>query len=68
MDQLSEILSRTAGLHYRIARDAGLTRCRVRCEECKREQDVYGARALRSGWPECCGFTMTLLPSNPELR
>jgi hypothetical protein len=33
----------------------------VWCTVCGREQRVNGVRAtLGGGWPECCGFTMTL--------
>lgn len=51
-------------LHTTIAQAAGLALCRVRCDICKREQAVGGAKALASGWPTCCrGYTMTLLPA-----
>lgn len=37
----------------------------VRCETCKREEQVAFAYCLRKGWPKCCGHTMTLI-SNPS--
>jgi hypothetical protein len=49
-------------LHEQIAKDAGIARCRVRCEVCHREQAVNGGQALRDGWPLCHGATMSLLP------
>lgn len=57
---LAELLARTQCLHDRIAADAGLTRCRVYCTVCGRSEDVDGADCLRSGWPKCHGYTMTL--------
>lgn len=37
-----------------------LTRGLVACRTCGREQRVDSANALRTGWPKCCGYTMTL--------
>jgi hypothetical protein len=31
-----------------------------RCSVCGREERA-GASPLRSGWPHCCGYTMTLI-------
>lgn len=36
----------------------------IRCEVCKREEDVSTSGCLRSGWPVCHGYTMTLITSN----
>lgn len=36
---------------------------RVRCETCGNEKVVDSAACLRSGWPKCCGYTMTLQPA-----
>lgn len=58
---LTQIRDATNGLHNRIAEDAGITKCRVRCEKCGREQSVNGGNALAHGWPKCHGYTMTLL-------
>jgi hypothetical protein len=33
-----------------------------KCTECGRVKHVDPAECLRSGWPKCCGYTMTLLP------
>lgn len=37
-----------------------LKRCKVWCRTCRHEQQVDPAEALKSGWPKCCGFTMTV--------
>jgi hypothetical protein len=37
-----------------------LKRGMVWCRTCGREQRVDAANALRHGWPECCGQTMTI--------
>lgn len=34
---------------------------RCRCEKCGYQVTVDPAKCLRSGWPMCCGFTMTTL-------
>ncbi len=34
----------------------------VKCETCGKVQMVNGADCLAHGWPECHGYTMTLLP------
>lgn len=36
----------------------------VWCRHCGRSQSVDAANCIRSGWPKCCGYTMTIdLPS-----
>jgi hypothetical protein len=37
-----------------------LRRGLVWCRTCGREQRVDPARCLQHGWPECCGYTMTI--------
>lgn len=37
-----------------------LSRGKVWCRSCGAEQEVDPAGCLRSGWPECCGYTMTI--------
>ncbi len=37
-----------------------LQRGKVWCRTCRREQDVDSSEALRSGWPKCCSYTMTI--------
>jgi len=43
-----------------------LRRGKVWCLKCGNEQDVNAAQCLRSGWPKCCGETMTI--DSPEER
>jgi hypothetical protein len=32
----------------------------VHCSQCGREQAVDPAKCFQKGWPECCGYTMSL--------
>jgi hypothetical protein len=41
-----------------------LTRGQVWCTHCGYSRRVNSAQALRSGWPKCCGYTMTI--DSPE--
>jgi len=62
-----ETLARVAGLHEQIARDVPqLRRGMVWCKTCGRSQKVDSAECLRSGWPKCHGYTMTI--DSPEER
>jgi hypothetical protein len=38
----------------------------VWCTTCKRKQRVDPAECFRSGWPRCCGYTMTI--DSPQKR
>jgi len=58
----------TTQLNLITARAAGISKCRVKCEKCGREQGVDGAKALALGWPECHGYTMTLMRSNKKTK
>lgn len=49
--------------HDKIAKAAGISKARVRCDKCERERTVDGGACLRKGWPECCGSTMRLITS-----
>lgn len=35
----------------------------VKCEKCGKEIKVDSAKCFSGGWPECCGYTMTLTNS-----
>ncbi len=35
----------------------------VQCPECGTRRKVNFSGCFRVGWPECCGFTMTLMRS-----
>jgi hypothetical protein len=37
-----------------------LARGQVWCTACGRTQKVDSGAAMRSGWPKCCGYTMTI--------
>jgi len=41
-----------------------LARGQVWCRHCGRSQGVVSAEAMRTGWPKCCGYTMTI--DSPE--
>lgn len=57
------------GLHDTIAQShSALIQGRVRCETCGSEARVDSAECLRSGWPKCCGYTMTLQPAPKVTR
>ena len=60
MSDLPEIVKRAAGLHVAITADLSVFGGVVRCGTCGREEpadDIAGH--VRSGWPKCCGLTMT---------
>ena len=49
------------GLHTALAQcHPKLSRGLVYCKTCKRVQKVNSAQCLATGWPKCCGETMTL--------
>ena len=48
-------------LHETLAKShPKLQRGRVWCRTCGRTQRLDSANALRTGWPKCCGYTMTI--------
>lgn len=54
-------------LHDALARShPKLDRGQVWCRTCGNSLYVDPARCLRTGWPKCCGQTMTI--DNPEER
>ena len=58
---LSEILEAAAGLHDVLAKcHPKLERGRVWGRGCGATPKVDSAECLRSGWPRCCGQTMTI--------
>lgn len=67
MTDAREFMSRATGLHANIANDVPqIKRGMVWCSVCGRSQKVDGAECLRSGWPKCHGYTMTI--DSPEER
>ena len=57
---MSKLIDDLATCHPSIARG------RVWCKKCGRTKKVDPAECFRSGWPECCGHTMTI--DSPEER
>lgn len=51
---MSKLIDDLATCHPSISRG------RVWCTKCGRTQKVDLAECFRSGWPECCGYTMTI--------
>ena len=43
-----------------------LARGTVWCTHCGRSRSIRAAARLRDGWPNCCGYTMTI--DSPEER
>lgn len=43
-----------------------LSRGRVWCHECGATMRVDSAACFRTGWPKCCGYTMSI--DSPEER
>jgi len=39
---------------------------RVSCGKCGRVRKINYGQCLQFGFPECCGYMMTLLPDTPE--
>ena len=39
----------------------------LQCCHCKSEQRVNFGRALKAGWPECCGETMMLVSHTADI-
>jgi hypothetical protein len=49
-----------------VERVPQLRRGIVWCTKCGASQPVNSGACLRSGWPKCCGYTMTI--DSPEER
>jgi len=66
---LIDRLEKAEGLHDRIAAShPSLRRGQVWCRSCGSSRRVDSSQALRSGWPKCCGDTMTIdSPAEQEL-
>jgi hypothetical protein len=58
--RLAQIVERATTLHSAIAADLSGFGGILRCTECGWTRPLGDvACRLRSGWPECCGYTMT---------
>lgn len=63
----SLLMERAGSLREKLAAShPSLTRGRVWCRSCGHTQRVDSAQAMRTGWPKCCGCTMTI--DSPEER
>lgn len=63
-----EFFSRASGLHQKIVDDVpALKRGMVWCRECGRSERVDSAHCLRTGWPKCCGYTMSIDPPKGDV-
>lgn len=63
LQHLQHVIGNLDNMYESMASDLGN---RVKCNTCKKEKQVDSAKCLRSGWPKCCGYTMTLLPPDKE--
>lgn len=58
---LIEKLEAASGLHDKLANwHPSLSRGQVWCRTCGHTEKVDSADCLRTGWPKCCGYTMTI--------
>jgi len=60
------VLPNIHGMFSEIAAIPQIARGLVWCRKCGKEQKVNGSECLHSGWPKCCGYTMTI--DSPEER
>lgn len=49
-----------AGFWRDVAAIPQIARGQVWCRSCGRSERVNGVRSMQSGWPKCCGSTMTI--------
>lgn len=64
---MQQMIKRLTNLHENIVNDVPqLKRGQVWCHTCGSTLKVDSAQCLRSGWPLCCGYTMSI--DSPEER
>ncbi len=64
-DRVVDAIMKWQGLSGMLAKcHPSLVRGQVWCRQCGATQKVDSAECLRSGWPLCCGYTMTI--DSPE--
>ena len=64
---VQDLVGRARGLHATLGTcHPKLSRGRVWCRKCGATQKVKSGECFRSGWPKCCGATMTI--DSPEER
>lgn len=68
MKTLFERMSEAQSLPDKLANcHPSLRRGQVWCRRCGYTQKVDSAECFRSGWPKCCGHTMTIdAPKGPS--
>lgn len=62
---LADLPVRLAAFQSDLAEIPQVKRGKVWCHQCGREERA-GAERFRTGWPKCCGLTMSL--DSPEER
>lgn len=65
-DFLTNLPDRVSSMWEDIGEIPQIKRGLVFCHSCGRQQSVNGVRCMQKGWPECCGYTMSL--DSPEER
>lgn len=59
--EFKRMVKKSADLHESMAQcNPSLEMGIVYCKKCKRVIKTDAAECLRSGWPKCCGETMSL--------
>jgi len=57
----NDFIKRASGIHQKIVNDVPqLKYGKVWCRTCGKMLLVNSAKCLSSGWPKCCGYTMTI--------
>jgi hypothetical protein len=60
-EKAKDIMSKAELLHENLANcHPSIARGKVWCRTCGREKKVDPAESMRTGWPKCCGYTMTI--------
>ena len=64
---VQDLVGRVRGIHATLGTcHPKLSRGQVWCRKCGATQKVNSGECFRSGWPMCCGETMTI--DSPEER
>jgi hypothetical protein len=67
MSDAKDFILKATNFHQNIVDDIPqMKRGKVWCIICGHVEQVDSAQCLASGWPECCGYTMTI--DSPEER
>ena len=64
LKELNRAIKRAQGVHESIADDLYKQYKIVECTYCKSRRRISAAdiaNFMRKGWPQCCGFTMTMI-------